>query len=99
MDFDMDTKEPELLVNVSISPAAFMALNTTEYTLDSLLRRHVNQDYGAVPFESKFQNDFAFHKEQGMAVSRYPLGNDITIVITTRWNQPVTSVSLEGIDE
>lgn len=95
MDYD-ETIGIESLVNATITPEAYNVLATTEYEAQELLKRHVNQDYGAIPFEAKFENDFAFHKQEGVATSRYPIDDEHVIIVTTRWNQPLTTISLEG---
>jgi hypothetical protein len=86
--------EVEGLGNVDITPSAYMELSPDQ--LYAILQRHIDQDYGDVEFERKWDNDVAFFKKQGYVYSRYRLPSGVYIAVLTQWNVPLTHIMVDG---
>jgi len=103
---DTDVMDPETaeriqnLGSITIEAEAYDVLMTQGVTFNQLVVSHVRGDYGDVKdAQAKWDNDMAMYNRSGECRSIYKLKSGKRVIVSTKWNQPLTIIKMEDESE
>lgn len=93
------TQRIQDLGHITIEKEAYEKLVEAGATFNQLVVSHVRGDYGKIDPMEAWANDLAMYQRAGKCRSVYTLDNGCRIEVLTEWNQPITTIRMEVIDE